>query len=240
MLIILSLSLSLYIKYKTIYIIYNGKKKRQKVKTKQDFPQFVTSRTVNWDNATGNLVLCVTYCVKSKAGRQFFLRYLRPLRWTSRQVRISHVPSGIATHALFLDALMQLTNTKRGRWVLWCTRVTDMQVRHNVSARHNQLPAKPPCRQQIELTFLWRSLPFANCMIPLWRNEGQVDASIDTAFIFVATSGMHLSHPQLLLDWRHQHVQQPVGGASHCFLLLEVNLDQMPPGGFFWKHCHMV
>jgi hypothetical protein len=27
------------------------------------------------------------------------------------------------------------------------TRVTDMQVRHNFSARHNQLPAKPPCRQ---------------------------------------------------------------------------------------------
>jgi hypothetical protein len=24
------------------------------------------------------------------------------------------------------------------------TRVTDMQVRHNFSARHNQLPAKPP------------------------------------------------------------------------------------------------
>jgi hypothetical protein len=27
------------------------------------------------------------------------------------------------------------------------TRVTDMQVRHNISARHNQLPAKPPYRQ---------------------------------------------------------------------------------------------
>jgi hypothetical protein len=27
---------------------------------------------------------------------------------------------------------------------------------------------------QIKLTFLWRSLPFANCRIPLWRNEGQV------------------------------------------------------------------
>jgi hypothetical protein len=34
------------------------------------------------------------------------------------------------------------------------TRVTDMQVRHNFSARHNLLPAKPLCRQQIELTFL--------------------------------------------------------------------------------------
>jgi hypothetical protein len=75
-----------------------------------------------------------------------------------------------------------------------------MQVRHNFSARHNQLPAKPHCRQQIKLTFLWRSLPFANCMIPLWRNEGQIDASIDMAFIFMATCGMHLSHPQLLLD----------------------------------------
>jgi hypothetical protein len=75
-----------------------------------------------------------------------------------------------------------------------------MQVRHNFSARHNQLPAKLPCRQQIELTFLWQRLPFANCMIPLWWDEGQVDASIDMAFIFMATCGMHLSHPQLLLD----------------------------------------
>jgi hypothetical protein len=60
-------------------------------------------------------------------------------------------------------------------------------------------PAIISC-QQTELTFLWRSLPFANCMIPLWRNEGQVEASIDMAFIFMATCGMHLSHPQLLLD----------------------------------------
>ncbi len=51
------------------------------------------------------------------------------------------------------------------------TRVTDMQIRHNFLARHNQLPAKPPCRQQIELTFLWRSLPFANRRIPLWQND---------------------------------------------------------------------
>jgi hypothetical protein len=114
-----------------------------------------------------------------------------------------------------------------------------MQVRHNFLARHNQLSAKPPCRQQIELTFLWQSLPFANCRIPLWRNEGHVDASIGIAIFFMATCGRHLSHHLPLLDLR-QHVQQPVGGASHCFLLLEVNLDQMPPGGFFWKNCHMV
>jgi hypothetical protein len=36
--------------------------------------------------------------------------------------------------------------TRRGKSIL-TTRVTDMQVRHNFSARHNQLPAKPPCRQ---------------------------------------------------------------------------------------------
>jgi hypothetical protein len=42
-----------------------------------------------------------------------------------------------------------------------------------------------------------------------------------------------------LLNWGH-HVQWPVGGASHCFLLLEVNLDETTPGGFFWKHFHMV
>jgi hypothetical protein len=59
-----------------------------------------------------------------------------------------------------------------------------MQVRHNFSARHNLLPAKPLCRQQIELTFLWRSLPFANSRIPLWQNGGQVNACIGIAFFF--------------------------------------------------------
>ncbi len=99
------------------------------------------------------------------------------------------------------------------------TRVTAMKVRHNFSARHNPLPAKPPWRQQIELTFLWRSLLFANCRIPLWRNEGHIDASIGIAFFFMATCAMHLSHPLLpLLDWR-QHVQQPVGGTSGCIFL---------------------
>ncbi len=29
-------------------------------------------------------------------------------------------------------------------------------------------------------------------------------------------------------------------GAFHCFFLLEVNLDEMPLGAFFWKHGHMV
>ncbi len=72
------------------------------------------------------------------------------------------------------------------------TRVTDMQVCHNFLAYHNQLPAKPPCRQQIHLTFLWRSLPFANCRIPLWQKGGFVDASIGMALFFMATCGRHL------------------------------------------------
>jgi hypothetical protein len=59
-----------------------------------------------------------------------------------------------------------------------------MQVCHNFLAYHNQLPAKPPCRQQIHLTFLWRSLPFANCRIPLWQKGGFVDASIGMALFF--------------------------------------------------------
>jgi hypothetical protein len=41
--------------------------------------------------------------------------------------------------------------------------------------------------------FSWWSLPFANCMISLWRNEGQVDASIGIAFFFMAACGRHLS-----------------------------------------------
>ncbi len=120
------------------------------------------------------------------------------------------------------------------------TRVTDMQVCHDFLVRHNQLPAKPPCRQQIELTFLWRSLPFANCRVPLWQKEGFVDASIGIAIFFMATCGRHLGQKAPPLFYWRQRVEWPVGGASRCFLLLEVNLDEMPPGEFFWKPCHMI
>jgi hypothetical protein len=44
-------------------------------------------------------------------------------------------------------------------------------------------------------------LPFAmNCRIPLWRNEGHIDASIGIAFIFMATCGIHLSYPSMPLS----------------------------------------
>jgi hypothetical protein len=61
-------------------------------------------------------------------------------------------------------------------------------------------------------------LRFANCRIPLWRNEGQVDASMNITFFFMATCARHLSHPVPLLNWK-QHVQQPVGGTSRCIFL---------------------
>jgi hypothetical protein len=107
------------------------------------------------------------------------------------------------------------------------TRVTDMQVCHNVSARHNQLPAKPPCCQQIELTFLWRSLPLANCRIPLWRNDGQVDASIGILLSFMAI--IHIAffygnmwepfEPPPAPSGLKTGYSKPVGGASGCIFL---------------------
>ncbi len=80
-----------------------------------------------------------------------------------------------------------------------------MSVRHNFSARRNWLPAKPPWRQQILLTLLWRRLPAEKCKIPLWQNKSVVDASM-----------------LLYLLWQH------VGGiwANHCPFWIEDSSKQ--------------
>ncbi len=91
----------------------------------------------------------------------------RAVRWG---VHLSAVSDDHPTSGWFI------VSQKRGirRTVVVClamclvvfTRVTDMQVRHNFSARHNQLPAKPPCCQQIKLKFLWRG----SCALKQWKN----------------------------------------------------------------------